>query len=234
MKEQGFSDDAFAFKLFRSYEPREYCVQYGETYLHFISRLTEEEGIYFYFEHSRGSHRLCFCDREGGPPISGEAGLRYIQGTGQVADTATINRIRLHHEVNSNAATYRDWNFTKPKLSLHVEEKADPAGAPVPQGMKLEQYRYPHLYQLRAEGSRYAKLQTTRQLNFSRWIELSSDVSRFLPSYTFSVYEHDRDDINAKWWVFSVQHQGSQPGVLGHEAPGPGIAINPPSPPFLK
>ena len=46
LKEQGFTD--VEFKLFFEYEPREYCVQYGETYLHFITRLCEEEGIYYY------------------------------------------------------------------------------------------------------------------------------------------------------------------------------------------
>ena len=221
LKEQGFDGGASSFKLSRNYEPREYCVQYGESCLHFISRLCEEEGIYFYFDHAKDSHCLCFCDREGGPPISGESALRYFQGSGQVADTAVISRLQLHQTINSNASAYCDWNFTKPKLDLNVEEKEpDTKKAPIPEGMNLEQYRYPHLYQLRAEGTRYAKLQLLRQLNFSRWIELDSDVSRFLPSYTFTVSSHNRNDINATWWTYSVQHRGEQPGVLEHEAPG--------------
>ena len=219
LKEQGFGGNESSFKLSYKYKPREYCVQYGETYLHFISRLCEEEGIYFYFEHAADSHCLCFCDREGGPPISGESDLRYFQGSGQTADTAVISRLRLHQQVNSNAAAYRDWNFTQPKLDLHVEDRMDAKEAPVPQGMNLEQYRYPYLYQLRAEGTRYVRLQTSRQLTFSRWIEIESDVSRYLPSYTFSIHHHDSSDINATWWVYSVHHHGEQPGVLEHEAP---------------
>jgi uncharacterized protein involved in type VI secretion and phage assembly len=38
--------------------------QCGETDLHFITSLYEEEGIYFYFEHTENSHCLCFLDRE--------------------------------------------------------------------------------------------------------------------------------------------------------------------------
>src|SRR5262245_37039452 len=34
-----------------TYDPREYCVQYRETHLDFISRLMEEEGIFYFFEH---------------------------------------------------------------------------------------------------------------------------------------------------------------------------------------
>jgi type VI secretion system secreted protein VgrG len=45
LKEQGFTAEQSAFNIFYKREPREYCVQYGETDLHFITRLCEEEGI---------------------------------------------------------------------------------------------------------------------------------------------------------------------------------------------
>jgi len=44
--------------LSRTYDPREYCVQYNETDFAFISRLMEEEGIYYYFEHAKDKHTL--------------------------------------------------------------------------------------------------------------------------------------------------------------------------------
>ena len=220
LTERGFGGEDFSFKLSKSYNPREYCVQYGETDLHFISRLCEEEGVFFYFEHKEGAHVLCFCDAAGGPKIPGESDLRFFSGSGQPADTAVVSRLRLHQAVNSNSAAYREWNFTQPKLDLFVKEKeGDPKKAPVPEGMDLEQYRYPHLYELKSQGTNYAKLQLDRQLTFARWIECESDVSRWLPSYTFTLREHPRDDINDGWWVVAVRHEGEQPGVLGHEAP---------------
>lgn len=122
LKEQGFPAESYAFKLFFTYEPREYCVQYGESDLHFITRLCEEEGIYFYFEHSKTGHTLCFCDREGGPKIPGESDIRYFQGSGQPADTAVVSRLNLHTRINSNASTYREWNFQNPHLRLHAND----------------------------------------------------------------------------------------------------------------
>ena len=56
--------------------------------------------------------------------------------------------------------------------------------------MMLEQYRFPHLYTLHTPGMNYAELQILRQLTFRCWIECASDVSRYLPSYTFSIYDH--------------------------------------------
>lgn len=37
---------------------REYCVQYGESDFHFISRLLEDKGLYYYYEHKLTHHVL--------------------------------------------------------------------------------------------------------------------------------------------------------------------------------
>ena len=123
LREQNFSAEAFSFKCFSIYKPREYCVQYGESDLHFISRLCEEEGIYYYFEHTENSHCLCFSDMAGGPRISGESDIRFFSGSGQPADTAVISRAALHTQSVSDKAVYRDWNFLTP--SIIMEGKAE-------------------------------------------------------------------------------------------------------------
>ncbi len=48
--------------LSRTYEPREYCVQYRETDFDFLSRLLEQEDIFYFFEHSAERHVLVLCD----------------------------------------------------------------------------------------------------------------------------------------------------------------------------
>src|SRR5262249_28868732 len=40
------------------WHPRDYCVQYRETDFNFVSRLMEEEGIYYYFTHTAGGHQM--------------------------------------------------------------------------------------------------------------------------------------------------------------------------------
>lgn len=59
--------DEFDFAEYRNatkatYQPREYCVQYRETAFNFISRLMEEEGIFYYFEHTEEKHTLVLAD----------------------------------------------------------------------------------------------------------------------------------------------------------------------------
>src|SRR5689334_25051525 len=49
-KEEGFTD--FKIKVLKPLAKREYCVQYRESTLDFVSRLLEEEGVFYFFEHS--------------------------------------------------------------------------------------------------------------------------------------------------------------------------------------
>ncbi|WP_346727520.1 contractile injection system protein, VgrG/Pvc8 family [Pseudomonas sp. SWRI81] len=48
------------------HQPREYCVQAGETDLYFIARLAAEEGLLYTFEHRADGHTLILSDRVGG------------------------------------------------------------------------------------------------------------------------------------------------------------------------
>src|SRR5689334_2280723 len=51
--------------LQHTYVAREYRVQYRETYFDFLSRLMEEEGIYYFFKHEKDKHTMVLCDDKG-------------------------------------------------------------------------------------------------------------------------------------------------------------------------
>ena len=53
-----YPDAAFDFQLSGTYRTWEYCVQYRETDFNFVSRLMEQEGMYYYFKHAEGKHTL--------------------------------------------------------------------------------------------------------------------------------------------------------------------------------
>ena len=224
LEEQGFAPETFAFKCFAKYQPREYCVQYGESDLYFISRLCEEEGIYYYFEHSETTHCLCFSDMPDGPDIPGGSPLAYMPGAGMKADAAVISALHYHVAARSNAVAFREWNFEKYWADLAVSaDEPDQAAAPAPPGMLLEHYRYPHLYQLCDPGRRYADIQLRRELSSVRRADGVSDVARLLPGHAFAVARYPRQEVNARWWVTSCRHRGEQPQVLEHEAPDRGM-----------
>lgn len=57
-------------KLHNTYQKREYCIQYRESDFEFISRLMEEEGIYYYFVHESQQHRMVLADQPSSHPES--------------------------------------------------------------------------------------------------------------------------------------------------------------------
>src|ERR1051325_4513860 len=46
-----------SFEIRGTFQPRDFCVQYRETDFNFVSRLMEEEGIYYFFKHTAGGDR---------------------------------------------------------------------------------------------------------------------------------------------------------------------------------
>ena len=59
-KDRGFKD--YKLSLQASYQPRDYCVQYRETDFNFVSRLLEDEGIFYFFQQSEEKHTLVLAD----------------------------------------------------------------------------------------------------------------------------------------------------------------------------
>jgi type VI secretion system secreted protein VgrG len=57
-----YPDAAFEKRLQGNYPQREYCVQYDESDLDFVQRLLEHEGIWYFFEHADGEHRMILTD----------------------------------------------------------------------------------------------------------------------------------------------------------------------------
>src|SRR5690606_2312985 len=60
LAEHGIQGDACQFLLNADYPPRDYCVQFAETDLHFLQRLCEEEGLHYHFRHAEQGHTLVF------------------------------------------------------------------------------------------------------------------------------------------------------------------------------
>ena len=68
-KDAGFTD--LTQRLGGTYDVREYCVQYQESNFDFVSRLMEEEGIYYYFDHSGEVEKLVLADAVSSHDVAG-------------------------------------------------------------------------------------------------------------------------------------------------------------------
>ena len=117
---QGFD---VAWELHKSYPQREYCVQYRETDFNFISRLMEEEGIFYFFRHTASGHKLVIAD----DPVShqdipGDATLIYDEVAGGTRDDLRITGWMKTQELGSGKNTLQDYNYGKPMLDMMVTQ----------------------------------------------------------------------------------------------------------------
>ena len=107
-------------KLTGKYAKREYCVQYRETDFNFISRLMEEEGIYYYFDHQEGRHVLKLADSHSLHTPMKEAIHYYPPHEQTHADEEYIRSWTFAQSIQPGFVTLNDYDFTRPKADLIV------------------------------------------------------------------------------------------------------------------
>jgi len=77
-------------QLRNTYQKREYCIQYRESDFDFISRLLEEEGIYYFFKHQENQHLMVLADQPAGHP-SAKSGTLPWHHQGQILTPGNID-----------------------------------------------------------------------------------------------------------------------------------------------
>lgn len=200
------------FELNGSYAPRDYCVQYRESDFQFISRLMEEEGIVYFFEHAADKHVLVLTDRAGGAkPLVGGAELPFRAPGGMVRDREHVKAFRMSEEIRPSQVALRDFNLHRPDDPLEVSHQA--AGQP-----PLELYDYPGEYQEPPLGQRLAKVELEAAQVTRRVGRGDSDSPRLTPGLAFSLTGHPRIELDGEYCVVRVHHSGEQPGTLDHTA----------------
>src|SRR3954466_2868575 len=124
-KDHGFDDVTPA--LTATYRTLDHCVQYRETDYNFVSRLMEQEGIYYYFEHVDDGgaikHKLKLADAKSAhSEYPGYETIKYRATAAGQADTAEAkgNILSWSRMKQVQPGTYKvnDFDFKRPKTSL--------------------------------------------------------------------------------------------------------------------
>ncbi|NLF30342.1 MAG: type VI secretion system tip protein VgrG, partial [Planctomycetes bacterium] len=149
----GFSD--FKRNLSGSYRTWEYCVQYRESAFNFISRLMEQEGIYYFFEHANGRHELVLADgassHEAAP---GYETIPFVEQGEAVADRESIHAWISERAVCTGVCALNDFDFTAPAKSLLAESAIERSH----EGPPLEWFDYPGTYTEFADAEAYSRI----------------------------------------------------------------------------
>ncbi|MGO9992898.1 MAG: type VI secretion system Vgr family protein [Steroidobacteraceae bacterium] len=113
----GFTD--YQLSLTAEYQPLEYCVQYRETDLNFLSRLFEAAGIYYFFQHQDGKHVMVLADDASAFKVAADyQQVKFLQAQSGRTTADTIDRWWVEQTVQPGAYATTDFNFETPTLSL--------------------------------------------------------------------------------------------------------------------
>ncbi len=208
--DHGFTD--FRRSLTGSYSPREYCVQYNETAFDFVSRLFEEEGIFYFFEHAQGKHTLVMADSPSAFAVCpGAASVRY--GTrGVWTQQNTLFHLTLEEAVISGAFALDDYNFETPSTDLIASVSSQVARDGASTAASRRVYHYPGRFLKKAAGDALTKLRAEEREAQVRWLRGEGYCRAFLPGFKTTVEDHPRGDVNADYVLARVIHAATWEG----------------------
>jgi type VI secretion system secreted protein VgrG len=160
MSDAGFSD--ITDRLSGTYRSRGYTVQYNESHFDFISRLMEEEGIYYYFDYSGEVEKMVLSDGIGAHDnATGKHEFKFDQPeTGEERDEDEIYDLSQTRSVTTGKIKLVDYDYLKPNADLKVT-------VAIPKGShshkNYQKYDMDGHYVSVSEGEAYARLRSEHE-----------------------------------------------------------------------
>jgi type VI secretion system secreted protein VgrG len=216
LQESGITSDLYEFRLQHDDIFNKFNMQYNETDLHFISRLLEKEGIFYFFEHYEDKHVLVFCDTDAYyQDIKGNTTIQINSGDGLVSVQESISSFDFSERLRSGTFTHTNYNFKTPSVKLETDFEGENNNPDEP----FEVYTYPGSYGESVRGDRLAQIRLEAIVALKEKGRGASNCVLLTPGATFHLTDHKDPKINRECLLIEVSHGGSQPGALKEHAP---------------
>jgi type VI secretion system secreted protein VgrG len=205
--EEVFEDHGIAdyeLDLKGQYSPWEYCVQYRETDFNFVSRLMEQEGMYYYFRHAEGRHTMVITDSiSGHGPFAGYETIPYMPLNRVRPEEEAVTRWTFGCEVQPGSYATNDYNFKEPRVDRNAnreEPKDNELGT-------YEVYDFPGEYDEKGEGV-YISVTRIEELHVQYELAQAATNARGLAcGSTFRLKGFPRTDQNREYLVTAATHE---------------------------
>jgi type VI secretion system secreted protein VgrG len=207
-RDRGFND--FTDRLQGHFSTREYCVQYRESDFNFVSRLMEQYGIFYYFEHEQNSHTLVLANSPAAHrPCPDQARARWEQTAGPGGlpeEEDVITELRIEQEFRAGKHALSDYNFETPSTKLHAHLQTKNG---IGNNARHEIYDYPGEYVNLSEGNEMTALRMEEQEAGVTIATGSGTCRSFISGYRFTLENHYRQDLNKDYILTEVHHDAS-------------------------
>jgi len=214
--------DKVDWRLKATYPKREYTVQYRESELAFVHRLFEDEGIFYFFEHTGGEVTMCVADTT--DAISDDTAVPIVfsmsqgmGGTDSLADFSYKKRLRTAF------VQLRDYDFEKPQMAPVATQQAVEA-------FPATFYEFPGGFTKSADGQRRASARLAERRRDADVVRGTSGANSLEVGRGFSVVGATQEALNGRFVITELRARGRQAlgggGARTAGASGEGAASN--------
>ncbi|MDR2464620.1 MAG: type VI secretion system tip protein VgrG [Holosporales bacterium] len=173
---------------------REYCVQYNESDFIFVSRLMEEEGIFYFFEYSESCETMILAD-------SNDSAVNIGKFAIDIVKTNAVNCITLFNSqdqivAKKFAAIDHDY------MNFGTLLKATGSGS----GLGGEVFEYPGGFKDSDGASKVGTKRMEEICSSAKSCNGRSNVLKFCAGSVFELDKHTRSDVNTKYLIHAIQY----------------------------
>ena len=205
-----------------TYEKLDYCTQYRETDFNFVSRLMEQFGIFYYFDHTEDDHKMVLQD------LSTKLSDCAIQDTFTYAGVGAgkrgfydfvVEELRSRSTLVTGKHTGWDYSFARYTGLLSDAGAADTKGPLGSNG--YEQYDYADsaaAYLKKSDSDPnignlvtvFTKVRRDSSDAGTSAVDGTSNAVSMQTGYTFTLTDHPQESLNAKYLLLRVDHWAQQ------------------------
>jgi len=203
-QDRGFTDFESKLTDEGSYPELEYCVQYRETDFNFISRLMEKEGIYYFFKHEDGKHKLVMADSKSShKPVKKREETPYLPNIGQFhRKVEHLYEWISERRFETGKIELNDYNYETPNAKMLSDAK----GSERYTRSDMEVYDYPGNYKKKSIGERYAKIQLESEQARDHHRHANGDSMSLFAGGLTTLKEHPQSSQNIQYLIVHAAH----------------------------
>lgn len=191
-------------KLTSSYRVWDYCVQYQESSLDFVSRLLELEGIAYHFRHEADSHQLVLTDT--GSQFEAFPGYEIIPyhstSSGGVTGEEGISQWAMEDSVTPGKLSLEDYDFRQPNAWL-FQARQNPSS---PKPGDIDVYEWPGRFNEHGHGEKYARIRQERWQVDHQQIVGSATATGIAPGALFQLSSAPFAGDNGEYLVTAAEY----------------------------
>ncbi len=193
-----FSD--FEEALCEDYSAREFVVQYRESDLNFVTRLMEDEGIYFFFRHEATRHVMVLCDSSNSH-AQAKVEVPLLTNDRKDDHLEHIDDWRVVNTLQPTTHVLKDFDFERPKAALVARHASQSRS-----GASFEVYDYPGGYTTTDQGETYARVGLELFESQEERFHASGNVRALSTGATFNLTQHPNDARNREYLVIQAEY----------------------------